>query len=115
MVDKRDYRGYRIGERKLYKADRHRPEAKEQRYQALREVTHQRKREYMKLLGNACADCGFTGHSASFDFHHRDASKKEFQIASRLLCDPKAVRRELKKCILLCANCHRVRHAKYQD
>lgn len=48
-------------------------------------------------------------HPATLDFHHRDPRKKEFNIAA----GPTSMKRllaELKKCIVLCANCHRKEH-----
>lgn len=50
---------------------------------------------------------------AALEFHHRDSTKKEFGL-SQLKChshnlSPK-VKKELDKCDLLCANCHREVH-----
>jgi hypothetical protein len=65
-------------------------------------------KEYKATL--ACTKCGFA-HSAALDFHHEDPSKKEANI-HRLLSNGQhaKLREELKKCIVLCANCHRIHH-----
>ncbi len=66
-------------------------------------------REYKKTL--KCADCGQT-HPATLEFHHLDPAKKEVNI-SRLIATSSSLRRlkeEMAKCIVLCANCHRIRH-----
>jgi hypothetical protein len=57
-----------------------------------------------------CTQCGFS-HPAALDFHHEDPNEKEGNI-HRLIGNgqfKKAVE-EIKKCIVLCANCHRIHH-----
>ena len=66
-------------------------------------------REYKKTLH--CEDCGQT-HPAVLEFHHLDPSKKSVNI-SRLIATSSSLRRlkeEMEKCVVLCANCHRIRH-----
>lgn len=57
-----------------------------------------------------CAHCGLK-HPAIIDFHHlvRD---KDYRSVNRLIaCSQfKAAYEEVKKCIPLCANCHRIHH-----
>jgi len=64
-------------------------------------------------LGGKCVDCGLTSEYMSvYDFHHLGNSAKESTIA-RLMSSQKRwepIKNELDKCILLCANCHRIRH-----
>jgi hypothetical protein len=48
--------------------------------------------------------------SGSFDFHHRDPSTKQFAIGS-FTGAWETLLVEAEKCDLLCANCHRLRHA----
>lgn len=70
------------------------------------------KREAIEYKGGKCMDCGGVFHQAAFDFHHEDPSQKEFAIGRRNLSNlTDFVKKELDKCSLLCANCHRVRHA----
>ena len=45
------------------------------------------------------------------DFHHTDPNKKEKHI-SHLIESPKKLQEELKKCIVVCSNCHRDLHYK---
>ncbi len=64
--------------------------------------------EYKATL--SCAKCGFS-HPAALDFHHKDPATKEHSVhyltAQRRYAK---AREEVKKCIVLCANCHRIHH-----
>ena len=57
-----------------------------------------------------CTKCGFD-HPAALDFQHEDPTEKEHNV-NRLISDGrfKKAYEEIKKCIVLCANCHRVHH-----
>ena len=57
-----------------------------------------------------CAKCNFS-HIAALDFHHIDPTKKE-SIVSNLVSSGcfAAAMEEVQKCIVLCANCHRIHH-----
>ncbi len=57
-----------------------------------------------------CAACGFS-HPAALDFHHTDPATKTASVHT-LVGDRRyaAAREEIKKCVVLCANCHRVHH-----
>lgn len=73
------------------------------------------KRQCVEYRGGVCIDCGFKGHQAVYDFHHLDPTQKDFQfgsIGTTKLND--VVKEELDKCVLLCSNCHRIRHATEQ-
>lgn len=56
-------------------------------------------------------ECG-EDHPATLDFHHVDASKKEASISVALVrgWSKDRIREELKKCKVVCANCHRKLH-----
>jgi len=71
------------------------------------------KQKAVDYLGGACKDCGLkTDILAVYDFHHRDQTEKDFTIAKFITTDfDLVVAPELDKCDLLCANCHRIRHA----
>lgn len=57
-------------------------------------------------MGGKCERCGLEDHPVVYDFHHRDPSKKLFEINSSLKAWDRLVE-EMKKCNLLCAVCHR--------
>jgi len=69
----------------------------------------------IKLLGGKCADCGWQGHQAAFQFHHINPSKKDFVIGNVANKKWEVVKKELDKCLLLCANCHAIRHSSKND
>ena len=57
-----------------------------------------------------CERCGFD-HPAALDFHHKDPTQKSFGISANKHIGKEKVLEEIKKCKVLCANCHRIEHA----
>jgi hypothetical protein len=57
-----------------------------------------------------CTKCE-QNHPAALDFHHIDPSEKE-NLVSKLVSNGcfAAAMAEAQKCIVLCANCHRIHH-----
>lgn len=57
--------------------------------------------------GGHCECCGYNNCLSALTFHHRDKTKKEFNISSifHILSWDK-IKQELDKCHLLCSNCH---------
>jgi 5-methylcytosine-specific restriction endonuclease McrA len=75
------------------------------RRQKLRDMA----REYK---GGKCALCGYNRCPSALDFHHRDPRKKDFGLSVRGLTRSwEKIKKEIDKCILICANCHREVHA----
>jgi predicted HNH restriction endonuclease len=67
--------------------------------------------KYINDLGGQCVICGYRltdTNAAAFDFHHTDPTKKDVQISRSNYIE---VQNEIKKCQLLCANCHRILHS----
>ena len=65
----------------------------------------------IKYLGGKCVDCGWRGDQAAFQFHHKDPDKKDFIIGNAANKSWGIIKSELDKCLLLCANCHSIRHS----
>jgi len=63
-------------------------------------------------LGGECqnAKCRFKGGAAAYDFHHPDPLEKDFTISKKMTSWEK-IKPELDKCVLVCANCHRLIHS----
>jgi 5-methylcytosine-specific restriction endonuclease McrA len=55
-----------------------------------------------------CTDCGDVFHYAAMDFDHVRGTKL-FGIAQSSTRNLDEIRKEMEKCDLVCANCHRVR------
>lgn len=64
-----------------------------------------RKIKAIEFKGGKCKNCGYNKCLGVMHFHHRNPSKKEFQI-SRKDVSWNLIKKELDKCDLLCANCH---------
>jgi hypothetical protein len=61
--------------------------------------------------GLHCEWCGFEDFRA-LQFHHRDRTEKEYNVADMVKqgWSVAALRREIAKCVILCANCHLILH-----
>lgn len=67
-----------------------------------------RKKCVVNLLGGKCKKCGYNKCYRALTFHHRNRANKLFSLNRRTLADKNwdLVLTEVKKCDLLCANCH---------
>jgi hypothetical protein len=74
---------------------------------------------WKEFAGGECVRCGYNWCQDALDFHHRDPSKKEYQLAPLIHgCMPgrnsataTKIYTEILKCDLVCANCHREIHS----
>ena len=66
-----------------------------------------------KKLKCSVRSCG-EHHVAALEFHHKDPKQKELSISVMITngLSVKKVKEEMKKCIVLCANCHKKLHWK---
>ncbi len=58
--------------------------------------------------GGKCKICGYSRHRGALQFHHRDPSQKDYHVAQTGI---HKARKEAKKCVLVCSNCHMEIHA----
>ena len=73
-----------------------------------------RKIKAVKYKGSECVDCKLhlsNSHYSVFDFHHINSIQKDYDWNKLRLRSWQSITDELDKCILLCANCHRIRHS----
>lgn len=65
------------------------------------------KQKLVHEAGGACVLCGYSRWLGALQFHHVEPGSKEFHLAhrghSRAIAKSRA---EMRKCVLLCANCH---------
>jgi hypothetical protein len=66
------------------------------------------KKRAVELMGGNCVVCKIAYHPCVFDFHHVYPAEKSFGVSgSGITRSWEAVEAELRKCIIVCANCHR--------
>ena len=68
------------------------------------------KKKCIEYLGGKCSKCGYNKSLQSLCFHHLDPQIKKFKISGSHSHSWKTIEEELKKCILLCHNCHHELH-----
>lgn len=83
-------------------------------YECMPEGTQLKRSDFVAKLkikeGGKCLRCGYNKCLSALEFHHKDPSKKDFGISDDSIKLKEAVE-EIKKCILICSNCHRELHA----
>lgn len=88
----------------VWKAERNQQRAEQRRQMKHRAVEH---------FGRKCHDCQQSwGEDCVFDFHHLDINKDNITPSSVLHRSWETALKELQSCVMLCANCHRIRHKK---
>ena len=74
------------------------------------ELKREKRVAWSKFKGTfKCANCGFS-HPVVIDFHHVDRTNHRSVNLLAQQGKYKEAREEIKKCIALCANCHRIHH-----
>ena len=82
---------------------------------AVRKRRKKVRRMAVEYKGGKCSRCGYDRCIEALEFHHLDASQKDFGISQDGYTRSwERVRQELDKCVLVCANCHRELHASTQ-
>ena len=80
--------------------------------QAVIDFIKRRKSNLIKVFGSKCCICGFDKWQSALEFHHVNPEEKSFGIMTdHVTKSLESQLIELKKCILVCANCHRGIHA----
>ncbi len=81
------------------------------RSEAVQRKRYKLKHDLIEYKGGKCEICGYNKCESALEFHHLNPEEKEFAISSKgytrsfELC-----KKEVDKCILVCANCHREIH-----
>lgn len=75
--------------------------------------SYMKRRELVRQIkSRACADCGIQYPFYVMDFDHRQGETKEYELNRIDRMTKRALLREIEKCDVVCANCHRVRTYK---
>lgn len=69
----------------------------------------------IKVLGGKCLICSGEFHRQVYDFHHHNDDKSMSPSVALANASVKAMSEEVAKCILVCANCHRLIHGEEHD
>ena len=80
-------------------------------------VVHQRKRAKLRMIrafGDKCGTCGYNKCTGALEFHHVDPNEKDFSFNGKIRAWNIVVK-ELRKCVLVCANCHREIHSGLRE
>jgi len=85
------------------------------RYKLKLERGHNLKKKIILIMGSKCMHCNvkYDGKNACiFQLHHKKPKNKLFAVNTRTLINYSWVRilKEIKKCELLCGNCHAIYH-----
>lgn len=69
--------------------------------------------QYVDSFKDKCCLCGITDKRV-LDFHHTGDVKKDRGVATMRVAgrSKEKILEEIKKCIVVCANCHRILHWK---
>ena len=71
------------------------------------------KKFLIEYKGGKCEKCGYDKCQGALQFHHLDPSQKEFNLSHKNFGQGTSIeelKKEVDKCILLCANCHFEEH-----
>ena len=71
-----------------------------------------RKKALVTMLGGHCTECGYNKSVKALSFHHKNPAKKSFDISNNgnMMKPWEEVKKEARKCKLLCLNCHAELH-----
>lgn len=64
-----------------------------------------KKIELVEYKGGCCEKCGYNKSIGALQFHHIDPRIKDFQISGKSYSFER-LKKEVDKCIMVCANCH---------
>jgi len=82
------------------------------RSEAVKRWRERTKFRIIESMGGACCICGYKKYFVAMELHHIDPSQKELSFGN-VTSNPAAwskIVKELRKCILLCSNCHKGVH-----
>jgi hypothetical protein len=88
-----------------------------ERYRELERARQRKARAGLRAFVNeikssvGCSQCTET-HPACLQFHHTNPENKKFAINRGVVLKMpvEAIKEEMKKCVILCANCHAKHH-----
>ena len=79
-------------------------------YQNVKDSRKRLKERLLYVMGNKCCVCGYNKCNSALEFHHLNPDEKDFTLGANANISFARANEEIKKCILVCANCHREIH-----
>ena len=76
-------------------------------YQYVKNSRTRLKERLLYVMGGKCQICGYDKCQHALEMHHINPEEKEFSIGQNTNLATEKVLNEAKKCVLVCANCHR--------
>jgi len=76
--------------------------------QQVKDWRQKTKTRIVEAFGGECAECGYRRTNSALALHHLDPSEKDFSLGS-IRANPRSWDKivvELRKCVMLCHNCH---------
>lgn len=102
-----DPEGHRVKERASYHRRKNNPDF----YPHRKSVENQKR--YLEEVGDYCKRCKKTYPFYVYEMHHIDPSERECKVQWHRPW--KSIEDEIAKCVLLCANCHKIKHYELQE
>lgn len=76
---------------------------------------HRKKQRLVRCFHGKCGICGYNKCMQALQFHHLDPNEKQFTISKYSNYSFERTSQEVRKCILLCSNCHKEYHSGLID
>lgn len=80
-------------------------------YEKFLSYKQRRKEDLVYISGGKCSICGYHRCINALEFHHINPEQKEMKISCNGGMAFEKQITEIKKCVLVCANCHREIHS----
>jgi len=87
------------------------------RYSRRAKDKYKKKKEFIDAikLGIGCQVCGYNKCIDALVFHHRNPEEKKFTLNRVISYSKENILKEIKKCQILCMNCHQELHNKLRN
>lgn len=86
------------------------PQWNEKKKATRSDLRRAQKSKFVKKMGGCCAHCKQVYPDCVFEFHHINHAEKDITPSKLFMYRDEVIAKELAKCLMLCANCHRIVH-----
>jgi hypothetical protein len=89
--------------------------SQKEKYQQVIGWRRRAKARMVEAFGSECCICKIKSYPEIYDFHHINPDEKEFGIGALCVRAWDKLVIELRKCVMMCSNCHRLYHRGYLE